>query len=91
MRRQIREYDPPHYYVLPSLAGLSLRPFGRLLVKLYGTVRDAADGQHIADLRAIRDWPASLEPTTLRQKAEMADRLRRINAILAQAESDDDY
>jgi hypothetical protein len=48
-------------------------------------------GQHIADLRTIRNWLASLEPTTPRQKAEMPDRWRRINAILAQAESDDDY
>jgi hypothetical protein len=48
-------------------------------------------GQHIANLRAIRDWLASLEPTTPRQKAEMADRLQRINAILAEAQSDGDY
>jgi hypothetical protein len=34
--------------------------------------------QHIAGLRAIRDWIASLETPTPRQKAEIADRLRRI-------------
>jgi hypothetical protein len=38
-------------------------------------------GQHIADLPAIRDWLASLEPTTPRQVEQKADRLRRINAI----------